>query len=288
MGIKDWLGGDKFKELLGRDKKKDEYREAVKEAVSDGKLDTEELKNLEELRKELDVSSLAEDRTVMRLEIYNEAVQAVRKEGEFTATDAHDLNKIQKFSCCDDRQVEQKKWNLTRRRVLSESRQGNYPTVAPSNVALRGVQREPEEMAHYTVAVELFDQSMTRGNDGVAIAWGVPYESGAARIHGIPEGGAKPVGEGNVIVTNRRLILKTGNRMASVKYGREAQIHIYGDGIRPAKTVGNTLLKFKSDRRRPARSWPSWCRPHALGSSEQVPAGYCAGAGAPFGVISSA
>jgi hypothetical protein len=246
MGIKDWLGGDKFKELLGRDKKKDEYREAVKEAVSDGKLDTEEIKNLEELRKELDVSSVAEDRTVMRREIYNEAVQAVRKEGEFTATDAHDLNKIQKFLALRDDQVEQTKWNLARLRVLTEIRQGNYPTVASSNVALRGVQLEPEEIAHYTVAVELFDQSMTRGNDGVAIAWGVAYESGAARIHGIPESGAKPVGEGNVIVTNKRLILKTGNRMASVKYGREAHVSIYGDGIRLAKTVGNTLLKFKS------------------------------------------
>src|SRR5258706_1900960 len=246
MGIKDWLGGDKFKELLGRDKKKDEYREALKEAVSDGKLDTEELKNLEDLRKELDVSSAAEDRTVMRREIYNEAVQAVRKEGEFTATDAHDLNKIQKFLALRDDQVEQTKWNLARLRVLTEIRQGNYPTVAPSNVALRGVQLEAEEAAHYTVAVELFDQSMTRGNDGVAIVWGVPYETGAARIHGIPESGAKPVGEGNVIVTNRRLVLKTGNRMASVKYGREAQIYIYGDGIRLAKTVGNTLLKFKS------------------------------------------
>jgi hypothetical protein len=130
--------------------------------------------------------------------------------------------------------------------VLTEIRQGNYPTVAPSNVALRGVQLEAEEIAHYTVAVELFDQSMTRGNDGVAIVWGVPYESGAARIHGIPETGAKPLGDGNVIVTNRRLVLKTGNRMASVKYGREAQVHLYGDGMRLAKTVGNTLLKFKS------------------------------------------
>src|SRR5260221_13075450 len=107
MGIKDWLGGDKFKELLGRDKKKDEYREALKEAVSDGKLDTEELKNLEDLRKELDVSSAAEDRTVMRREIYNEAVQAVRKEGEVTATDRHDLKQDQKILAPGGSQGEQ-------------------------------------------------------------------------------------------------------------------------------------------------------------------------------------
>jgi hypothetical protein len=246
MGIKDWLGGDKIKELLGRDKKKEEYRAALKEAVSDGKLDTEEMKSLEELRKELDVTSAAEDRTVMRREIYNEAVQAVRREGELTATDAHDLAKIQKFLALRDDQVEQTKWDLARLRVLTEIKQGNYPTVAPSNVALRGLQLESEEIAHYSIAVELFDQGSTRGNDGIAIQWGKPYESGAARIHGIPEANAKPIGEGNVIITNRRIVLKTGSRMASVKFAPEAQVFLYADGIRLAKTVGNTLLKFKS------------------------------------------
>src|SRR5258708_14806682 len=201
MGIKDWLGGDKLKELLGRDKKKEEYREALKEAVSDGKLDTEEMKSLEELRKGLDVSSAAEDRTVMRREIYNEAVQAVRKEGEFTATDQHDLNKIQKFLALRDDQVEQTKWNLARLRVLTEIRLGNYPAVAPSNVAPRALQLEAEEMAHYSVTVELFDQSSTRGNDGVAIVWGVPYESGAAPGHGIPGSIANPCGAVTVIIT---------------------------------------------------------------------------------------
>src|SRR5260221_4186139 len=119
MGIKDWLGGDKFKELLGRDKKKDEYREALKEAVSDGKLDTEELKNLEDLRKELDVSSAAEERNVVRGEIYNEAGQAVRKEGLVTRTGAHDLYEVEKFLGLRDDQVQQTQRNLATWLVLT-------------------------------------------------------------------------------------------------------------------------------------------------------------------------
>ena len=201
MGIKDWFGGDK---------KKAAYRDKVKEAVSDGVLDTQEMKSLEELRKELDVSEVAHDKTIIRREIYNEAVDAVKRDGEFTNTDAAELAKIQKFLALRDDQVERTKWDLARLRVLTEIRQGNLPTVSPSNVALRGVQLEPGETAHYSVSVDVLDQSSTRGADGVQMLWGQPYESSSARAHVLPESGAKPLGEGSLILTDRRLILKTG------------------------------------------------------------------------------
>jgi hypothetical protein len=41
-------------------------------------------------------------------------------------------------------------------------------------------------------------------------------------------------------------VLKTGNKTASVKYARDAQIFLYGDGLRLPRTVGNTLLRFRS------------------------------------------
>ena len=237
MGIKDWFGGDK---------KKAAYRDKLKEAVADGRLDTQEMKSLEELRKELDVTDVAGDRTVIRREIYNEAAGAARRDGEFTTEDAAELRKIQKFLALRDDQVEQTKWDLARLRVLTEIRQGHLPTVSPSNVALRGVQFEPDEVAHYSVSVDVLDQPSTRGADGVQMVWGKPYDGGSARAHVLPEAGAKPLGEGSLIITDRRLILKTANRSAAVKYGREAQIHLYGDGVRLPRTVGNTLLRFRS------------------------------------------
>ena len=237
MGIKDWFGGDK---------KKAAYRDKVKEAVSDGVLDTQEMKSLEELRKELDVGSVVEDKTVIRREIYNEAVGAVKREGEYTNSDAAELAKIQKFLALRDDQVEQTKWDLARLRVLTEIRQGNLPTVSPSNVALRGVQFEPGETAHYSLSVDVLDQPSTRGADGVQMVWGQPYESSSARVHVLPESGAKPLGEGSLIFTDRRLILKTGNRTAAIKYGKDAQIHLYSDGVRLQRTIGNMLLRFRS------------------------------------------
>lgn len=236
MGIKDWFGGDR---------KKAAYREKLKEAVADGKLDTAEMKRLETLRKELDVSVAADDKTVLRREIYNEAVGAARSKGQLTATGVHELAKIQKFLALRDDQVERTRWDLSRLRTLTEIRRGNLPTVPDSNVALRGA-LEPGETAHYTMTVDVLDQPSTRQADGVRLAWGQPYAEGSALGHVLPEDGARPMGEGSLILTDRRLVLKTGTRVAAVKYSAEAQIYLYGDGLRLQRTVGNTLLRFRS------------------------------------------
>ena len=237
MGIKDWFGGDK---------KKAAFREKVKEAVSDGKLDTQKLKALDELRRDLDVTPAADDKTVMRKEIYNEAVDAVKDKGRLSATGVHELAKIQKFLALRDDQVERTKWDLARLRTLTEIRQGVLPTVSTSNVSLRGVQFEPGEVAHYSMQVDLLDQPSTRQNDGIRVQWNTDYEPGSARSYVLPEDGARAIGEGTLILSDKRLILRTGNKTAAVRYAREAQIYLYGDGVRLARTVGNTLLKFRS------------------------------------------
>jgi hypothetical protein len=238
MGIKDWFGGDK---------KKAAFREKIKEAVADGKLDTKDLKELEEYRKELDLAGAGDDRTVLRREVYNEAVAAVRRDGEVTATDAHELAKIQKFLALRDDQVEKTRWDLVRLRTLTEIRHGNLPTVPANNSSLRGVQLEPEEIAHYSMVVELFDQPSTRQANGVRLEWAKPYESLSASVHVLPEDGAKPQGDASLVLTNRRLIIRTENgKTAAIRYGPQAQIYLYSDGIRLERTVGNTLLRFRS------------------------------------------
>ena len=238
MGIKDWFGGDK---------KKAAFRDKVREAVSDGRLDSKDLKELEQARKELDVPGAADDRTVMRREVYNEAVAAVRKDGEVTATDAHELAKIQKFLALRDDQVEKTRWDLARLRTLTEIRHGNLPEVPANNSALRGVQMEPGEIAHYSLTVALFDQPSTRQAEGVKLAWGKPYEAYSASAHVLPEAGAKPQGEASMVITNKRLVIKTENgKVAAIRFGPQMQIFLYCDGLRLERTVGNTLLRFKS------------------------------------------
>jgi hypothetical protein len=237
MGIKDWFGGDK---------KKAAYRDKVKEAVSDGRLSTTDMQELKALREELDVTDAADDKTQLRREIYNEAVDAARSKGQLTATGAQELAKIQKFLALRDDQIEKTKWDVNRLRQLTEIRQGNLPTVPANNVAMRGVVFEPGEVAHYSLSVDVLDQPSLRQAEGVRVVWNTPYVAGSAASHALPEDGAKMIGESALILTSQRLVLKTGTRVAAVKFANDAQIYLYTDGLRLPRTVGNTLLKFRS------------------------------------------
>ena len=245
MGLKDIKAG--IKGWLEGDKKKEAFRDKVKEAVADGRLDAEDLKNLEQARQELGVTDARDDKTVIRRAIYNEAVSAVKKDGELTQTDAHELDKIQKFLALRNDQVEKTRWDLARLRTLTEIRNGNLPVVAPNNASIRGVQMEPDETAHYSMSVELADLPSTRGNDGIPQQWGKPYESYSVAGHALPGDGARPQGDATLIITNRRLVIRTeSGKAAAIRLGPQAKVFLYGDGLRVEKTVGNTLVRYKS------------------------------------------
>jgi len=192
------------------------------------------------------VTAAADDKTVMRREIYNQAVGAVRDRGALSNTGVHDLARIQKFLALRDDQVEKTKWDLQRLRTLTDIRKGNLPLVSSNNVSLRGVQLEPDEVAHYSLQVDVLDVPSTRQADGLLVTWGRPYEQGSAAAHVVPEAGSRVVGEAAMIITNRRLILRTNGKTAAVRFSRDAQIYLYSDGVRLARTVGNTILRFRS------------------------------------------
>src|SRR5262245_35733698 len=139
MGIKDWFGGDK---------KKDAYREKVKEAVADGKLSSTDMQKLAELREQLDVTDAADDRTSIRREIYDEAFDAKKAKGELNQTGITDLAKIQKFLALRDDQIADKKVEVNRLRMLTEIRKGNMPVVPPTHAVLRGVKLENGEVPY--------------------------------------------------------------------------------------------------------------------------------------------
>jgi hypothetical protein len=239
MGIKDWFGGDK---------KKQAYRDKVKEAVSDGKLSNTDLHELAKLQQELDVSDASDDKTSLRRDLYNEAVDAARSKGQLTHTGVQDLQKIQKFLALRDDQIEKTKIEVNRLRTLTEIRKGNLPVVPPTNVALRGVQMEQGEVPHYSLAVQLFDQGrIPSDQEGMEVTGSFKYAEGDSRRHFLPEAGAKPQGEGTVIITDRRIVFKAADgRAASVRYGGETPFYLYNEGLRLKKTMGNTLLKFKT------------------------------------------
>ena len=253
MGIKDLMGFKDnmvsgIKDLLGKGEKakaQEEYREALKGAVQDGRLSNTDIQDLEALRNELEVQPAATEKTEVRREIYNEAFDAAKQEGVISATGMHELAKIQKFLGLRDDQIEKTKFQVTRLRTLTEIKNGNLPVVPATSVALRDVNLEDGEVPHYTMAVDLLDQPNTRGADGIAITSVDPYAANTAAGHVLPEDRAKPIGEATLILTNRRLLLKTRGRLAQMKLS-DAKLFLYSDGLRLGRNPGNTLLRFRS------------------------------------------
>jgi hypothetical protein len=237
MGLKDLFGGGK---------KKEELREKAKEVVSTGKLapgKAEELKALAEAHQD----DLADDKTRMRRSIYNKAVGAAKARGKLSEGEAAELAKIQKFLALRDDQVEKTKWDLARLRQVTEIRAGRLPTVPSSNVAMRGVALEAGEIAHHAVHVEILDRPSPSGAPGVQVKWATPYVVNSARAHSLPADGSKELGEGHLVFTSRRLVLRSAaGKVSAFAFNPQANLFLYGDGLRIERTVGNTILRFKS------------------------------------------
>jgi hypothetical protein len=234
MGLKDFFGGGK---------KKEELAEKAKDVVSaDGKLTPQTTEKLKAFAQENE-AEFADDKTRVRKDIYNKAVGMAKARGKLSEGEAAELAKMQKFLALRDDQVEKTKFDLARLRTVTEIRQGKLPVVAASNVALRGVPFEPGETPHYDVQ----DRPSASGMPGVQVKWATPYTVNSARAHTLPVEGARDLGDGYLIFTNKRLVLRPSQgKIAAVAYAPEANLFLYGDGLRIERTVGNTILRFKS------------------------------------------
>ena len=234
MGLKD----------LFKDKKKEAFREEVKE-VAKGRLVPGTAEAIAAVSREHGQNP-ADDKTTMRRSIYNKAAGAAQGRGKLTSGEAQELAKIQKFLALRDDQVEKTKWDLTRLRTVTEIRQGHLPVVAPTHAQLRGMQFLAGEIAHYLLAVGVEDRASASGQLGLPVKWESPYAINSARGHSLPPAqGSKELGEGHLILTDKRLFLRAG-KSAAVEYSPQANLFLYSDGLRIERTVGHTILRFKS------------------------------------------
>jgi hypothetical protein len=238
MGLKDLFGGGK---------KKEELVEKAKDVIAeDGKLTPNTTAKLKAFAEE-NQADLADDKTRMRRDIYNKAVGMAKARGKLSEGEAGELAKMQKFLALRDDQVEKTKFDLARLRTVTDIRQGKLPEVAATNVALRGVPFDPGEVAHYAALVDIEDRPSASGKPGVPVKWNTPYTPGAARAHTLPAEGGKALGDGHLIITNKRLVLRPSQgKLAAVAYAPEANLFLYADGLRIERTMGNNILRFKS------------------------------------------
>jgi hypothetical protein len=237
VGIKDWFGGDRNKA---------EFREKAKQALS-GKLAPGKAQMLAAVAREHEIENPADDKTQLRREIFNQAAGAVKAQGKLSSGELEELAKIQKFLALRDDQIERTRWDLAKLRTLTEIRKGRLPVVPSNSAAMRGVQLVPGETAHYAVQVEALDRATASGMPGVRVKWNTPYVINSARGHSFPGEGSKQLGEGYLFITSKRLFYKGDSRSAAVEYSPTANFFLYREGLRLERTVGHTLLRFKSN-----------------------------------------
>lgn len=236
MGLKDWFGGGK---------KKEQFREAVKEAVSGGKLTEEARAELEALRLELDADP-GDDKTQLRREVYNVAVGAVKAGGKLTPAEEAELAKIQEFLNLKDEQVDKTRMDLRRLRVVTEVNKGKLPTVSPEHTALKGLQLDAGEIAHYTVAAEIFEGGDPGSAVGSRFAFGTPFRPGTGRLYALPLKGATSLGQGVCILTNQRFIFR-GPKSFGVKHKQPDELYFYRDGIRLKMKKTQPMIQIRDE-----------------------------------------
>jgi hypothetical protein len=123
-----------------------EFREAVLEAVKDGKLTKQEIDALETKREELGLSLDVLD--AIRVQAYVTAFQTVSSDKDITDDEWDELEQIQDYLGVTDTEIGKTKKELLRLRVLSEIRKGNLPVVDVSLIL------KPNEVAYWSEPVE--------------------------------------------------------------------------------------------------------------------------------------
>jgi hypothetical protein len=236
MALKDWFGGNK---------KKEQFREAVKEAVADGKLTAEKQAELQALSEQLEADP-GEDKTQLRRDVYNVAVGAVKAGGKISTAQEQELAKIQEFLNLKDEQIDKTRMDLRRLRIVTEINKGNLPTVSPEHTGLKGLTLDPGETAHYTVAAESFEAGELGSAIGSRFVFGAAFRPGIGRAFALPTRGAVSNGQGVFILTNQRFIFR-GPKSYGVKHRQPDEIYMYRDGIRLKMKKTQPMLQIRDE-----------------------------------------
>jgi len=191
------------KRILGGDIR--EFRDDVRKAVKDGKLTEREIRELETKREELKLPQDILD--AVRIDLYLSALQTVSEDETVTDEEWQEMEHIQDYLGVEDREVLKSKKELYRRRIMSEIRNGNMPLADAKNVLLGA-----GETAYWVEPVTLLEPVTKKGTGfrGVAVQLPIGIRFSVREKYEQGGKGWKKVAEGDLILTNERLLFQSG------------------------------------------------------------------------------
>ena len=237
---------NKYKNARQKSFNKKEFKQALLQAVNDGKITKEEISELDKKKKELELTD--EDLKKMRVNIFVTAFAVAKSDRQVTKDEEQELSNIQKYLGLNDDEIQSSKKELARLRLLNEIQQGNMPTMPVTNLIMQKGEKaywvEPAILAEEKVLRRRFEG----GSQGVSfrIMKGVSYRVGGFRGHSVSETGVVAVSTGNLIITNKRIVFQGDNKSFAVKMDKILDSQLFTNGLQFSENNRSKprLIKF--------------------------------------------
>jgi hypothetical protein len=235
----------KIRDSKKRMSNKREFKKQLIEAVSDGKITSDEIALLDSKYTEYGLSSI--DINEIKVQAYTLAFNAAKSDSVITAEEAKELDKIAKYLHIEDSEIENTKIEFARYRLIAEVQRGNLPVVEGSGlILLKG------EITHWIERASLLEERVLRsryvgGSHGISlrIMKGVSYRVGSHRGHLVSDTGIVPVSTGNLIFTNKRITFLGDKISFNLKLEKLLNVELLKDGIELIEASGkNRTLQF--------------------------------------------
>jgi hypothetical protein len=219
------------------------------EAIRDGILTEDELRQIEARRHELGLTR--NDLKRLHVGIYQEAIQRVSDDSRLSPDEEQSLERLATYLDVPWEALERNRRQLVRFRLLYQIEHGDLPALQIANIILR-----KGELVHWSEPASILEERVLRrgyvgGSSGFSfrIARGVSYRVGAHRGQLVSETGVVPVSIGDFILTSKRAIFRGDRKAFNTAWDKILDVHFYSDGIRLTTTSRSkpTVIQFQHD-----------------------------------------
>lgn len=222
---------NKYKESKQKSLNREEFKNELLGAVTDGKLTDTEIKELDSKRKEYGLTE--EDLNRVKIQAYTSAFSTAKADEKITKEEEEELFKIQKYLGIEDIEIESNKKELHRLRVLDEIQKGNVPQIAIQNVIMQKTEKAYWSEPASLVEEKVISSHYEGGSQGMSfrIMKGVSYRVGGYRGHMVSQKGFVPVSTGDLIITSKRLVFRGELKSFATDLNKILDTHLYSDGM---------------------------------------------------------
>lgn len=223
----------------------EEYKKAILDAVSDGKVTGGEASYLDGLTKKYFITE--QEKASTRLGAYHRVYEKAVEDRALTVQEQEQLSGLQKDLGIDDAKIGRQLSGLARLQMLRESQEGRLPVLPQVPLLLK-----KGEVGHWMTDAEYMEERVVSrryegGSRGVSIRImkGVSYRVGAHKGQLVTETGIVTVDSGQLILTSQRVAFTGARKSFNVPYKQLMNFNLFDDGVQINKDGKSKPQIFK-------------------------------------------